>query len=107
MSKLYRASVYLPFTYAQRQEARNAKGSRLAPHEWNEAAIAAQKPEHREFLNRTGCRSKQIDSDDGWVRFDIGGGWIGEETALEFSQVFDGCIGRLEDVTKDAVLLAL
>ncbi|MDV7396643.1 hypothetical protein RZS08_34925, partial [Arthrospira platensis SPKY1] len=81
MSKLYRATVYLPFTYAAREAARAAKGSRLAPHEWNAVAIQAQKPAHRAFLERYGCRTLQIDDEDGVVRCDIGSGWIDEATA--------------------------
>jgi hypothetical protein len=41
------------------------------------------------------------------VRFDIGGGWIDQETADEFVRVFEGCRGRLEDATEDALALAL
>jgi hypothetical protein len=107
MSKLYRATVVLPFTYSARQLAQDAKGSRLAPHEWRAAAVAAQLPAHRAFLEAHGGRSRQIDADGGLVRFNIGGGWIGQETADEFVRVFEGCRGRLEDATEDALRCAM
>jgi hypothetical protein len=75
--------------------------------EWKEAAVRAQKPAHRAYLERIGCRTRQIDADGGLVRFDIGGGWIDQETADEFVRVFAGCRGRLEDATEDALALAL
>ena len=107
LGKFYRATVILPFTYSARQLAQHAKGSRLAPHEWRAAAVAAQRPAHRAFLEAHGGRSQQIDQEDGLVRFNIGGGWIGQETADEFVRVFEGCRGRLEDATEDALALAL
>jgi hypothetical protein len=107
MSKLYNAVVYLPFTYAARQAAVDAKGSRLAPHEWNAAAVQAQQPAHRAFLEQYGCRTLQLDEEGGWVRFNIGGGWIGQSIADEFCEVFAGCKGRLEDATEQAIKVAI
>ena len=97
-SGLYRARVYLPFTYADRERARDTKGSRLAPHEWNAAAIAAQKPAHRKFLKSQGCRTQQIDSDGGLVLVTFGG-WMSEDTAKEFSQVFAGYRGSVSELS--------
>lgn len=95
-SGLYRAIVYLPFTYADREAARDAKGSRLAPHEWNAAAIRAQRPEHQAFLKSQGCRTQQIDSDLVLITF---GGFMGPDTAREFSQVFAGCRGSVTELS--------
>lgn len=97
-SGLYSARVYLPFTYADRDFARAAKGRRLAPHEWNAAAIRAQKPEHREFLNRQGCYTQQIDSDGGLVLITFSG-WMHEDTKQEFCQVFAGCRGSVSELS--------
>ena len=108
MSKLYHATVVLPFTYAARQRAQDAKlFGRLTPMEWKEAAVRAQKPAHRAYLERMGCRTRQIDAAGGLVRFDIGGGWIGEEWAQEFAEVFAGCTGQLEDATAQAIRVAI
>jgi hypothetical protein len=97
-SGLFRARVYLPFTYADREAARDRKGSRLAPHEWNAAAISAQTPEHREFLNRHGCYTQQIDSDGGLVLITFSG-WMHEDTKQEFCQVFAGCRGSVSELS--------
>jgi len=96
-SGLFRARVYLPFTYADRDRARDAKGSRLAPHEWNAAAIRAQTPERQKFLMSQGCRTQQIDSDGGQVLVTFGG-FMGPDTADEFSQVFAGCRGSVTEL---------
>lgn len=97
-SGLFRARVYLPFTYADREAARDRKGSRLAPHEWNAAAISAQTPQRQKFLKSQGCRTQQIDSDGGQVLITFGG-WMGPDTAREFSQVFAGCRGSVTELS--------
>lgn len=94
---LFRARVYLPFTYADREAARDAKGSRLAPHEWNAAAISAQTPQRQKFLKSQGCRTQQIDSDGGQVLVTFGG-FMGPDAAHEFSQVFAGCRGSVSEL---------
>lgn len=104
---LYSAIVFLPFSYAARDAALDAKGYRLAPHEWNAAAVQAQQPAHRAFLEKYGCRTQQINDDGGWVRFEIGGGWIGEDIADEFLETFNGCKGQLIDQTEISLKLAL